>query len=222
MDIKICGATSREEIEILDDEGVGYVGLWTGVTGHPRNLGDFALKLLAGMCRRITPVAVCVRRPVREVHELLAATNVSHVQLHGFNLPGDIAFLKRKGYSVIKTLHISDAGEAPEARWLDAYDAAETDIYLIDRHDGGGGIGSTGRALDPAIAGHWAERLAGRRIWLAGGLTAPRISEIARRSPVEAVDIDSAAREGALIARSATRALVSAARPMAAMAGAVQ
>lgn len=213
MDVKICGATSRDEIAILEEEGAAYVGLWTGITDHRYNLCDSSFGRMASYCSRLTPVAVSVRRPVAEIIALAGASGVRHVQLHGFNPPRDVARLKEAGLTVIKTLHLNSRGDCPAARWLDHYRAAGCDVFLLDSFAGPHGIGSTGKMLPDGVVEDWIDRLAGRRIWLAGGLTPDRLSCLSEDPRIEAADIDSAARRLGLISRKATRLLVTASLP---------
>ncbi|MBV2358162.1 hypothetical protein KUH32_00100 [Thalassococcus sp. CAU 1522] len=214
MDLKICGITNRTELDILEEEGARYAGLWTGIDGHPRNLNDARFMELAESCQTVMPVAVCVKRPVRDLWSLLRMTNVRHVQLHGFNPPGDIAYLKDKGMTLIKTLHVDDHGGCPLERLIDSYRDAGSDVFLIDRFGGRQAIGSSGVSLCSQQADRWRERLNGARIWLAGGLTATRICELAEDERFEAVDVDSAARlKGGAIHRKAARLLVLASSP---------
>ncbi|WP_269584447.1 hypothetical protein [Roseibium sp. Sym1] len=213
MDIKICGATTLEEIELLQQEGARYTGLWTGIDGHRYNLDDTLFHTLADRCRRIIPVAVCVRKPVAGLVNLLKETRVRHVQLHGFNAPRDVALLKQAGYTVIKTLHLKDDGSCLEERWIEAYAKLGTDIFLADRYQDPSRIGSTGQPLPDSVAEKWMGRLAGHRIWLAGGLNVERVSLLSEGGRVETADIDTAARHLGKIARKASRLLVTASRP---------
>ncbi|WP_136443369.1 phosphoribosylanthranilate isomerase [Pacificoceanicola onchidii] len=214
MDLKICGITNREELGILDQEGARYAGLWTGIAGHPKSLSDAKLAELAETAEHVTPVAVCVKRRVKELCALLKHTPVRHVQLHGFNAPRDVAYLKDQGMTVIKTVHVDDDGQSPIERLIDPYRDAGCDIFLIDRIGGAQAIGSTGVSLNADIADHWGARLKGSRIWLAGGLTPDRICDLSENGGFEAVDVDSAARiKGGAIHRKAARMLVLASSP---------
>lgn len=214
MDLKICGVTNYEELDILGQEGAKYAGLWTGINGHPRNLKDTKLLELAERCDVITPIAVCIKRPVTDLWDLLKSTNVRHVQLHGFNAPRDILFLKDKGLTVIKTVHVDDAGTSPIERMIDAYHTNGCDIFLIDRFGGRHEIGSSGVSLETQMVQRWIDRLGGARTWLAGGLTADRICDLSEDSGIETVDVDSAARlNGGEITRKAARLLVTASSP---------
>lgn len=210
MDIKICGARSATDITALENAGATYAGLWSGIDGHPNDLPDADFRKLVNACRQVIPIAVCVRKPVPALLDLLAGTGVRHVQLHGFNPPGDVWALKQAGCQVIKTLHVSADGFCPEARWLGAYTDAGVDIFLLDRFDSATRIGSTGHALPDQVLTNWTGRLFGHRIWLAGGLTAERLPALAAQSRIETVDIDSAARNDSLICVHAVRALVQA------------
>ena len=214
MDLKICGVTNCEELDILSQEGAKYAGLWTGIDGHPRNLKDAKFLELAERCDVISPIAVCIKRPVTDLWKLLKNTNVRHVQLHGFNAPRDISFLKDKGLTVIKTVHVGDTGASPIERLIDTYHTNGCDIFLIDRFGGRHEIGSSGVSLGNQMVQSWMSRLDGARIWLAGGLTADRICDLSEDSDIEAVDVDSAARlNGGEITRKAARLLVTASSP---------
>ncbi len=214
MDLKICGITNSEELDILSQEGAKYAGLWTGIDGHPRNLSDAKFMELAERCDKITPIAVCVKRPMDDLWSLLKNTDVRHVQLHGFNSPRDISFLKDKGVTVIKTVHVNDEGVSPIERMIDAYHKNGCDIFLIDRFGDSQSIGSSGVSLGQKMVTSWTKRLDGARIWLAGGLTADRICDLSEGSGIEAVDVDSAARlNGGEITRKAARLLVIASSP---------
>lgn len=214
MRIKICGATSREEIVMLEQEGVAYVGLWTGIDGHRYNLSNAQFRDMAAACRSITPVAVCVRKPIDALLALLEDAPVNHVQLHGFNMPRDVALLKARRYSVIKTLHVTDDGTSPEARWIDKYADAGCDIFLIDRYGGPDQVGSSGQPLSENIAREWQKHLSGHRVWLAGGLTPDRVARLSEECAIETADVDTAARHLGFIARQPTRLLVTAALPV--------
>jgi phosphoribosylanthranilate isomerase len=215
MDLKICGARFPEEIAILEEEAVSYVGLWTGISGHPHNLEDDHFARLAALCDQVVPIAVCVSKPVDQMLAQLHPTRVRMVQLHGFNTPRDVALLKAAGYSVIKTLHLSDQGTCPESRWLGAYRAAGCDIFLMDRYGGPNQIGSCGTALPEAVVRDWCHRLNSDRVWLAGGLAAERIAHLSDSTTLETADVDSAARHAGAISRKAARMLVTASLPTA-------
>ncbi|WP_299963962.1 hypothetical protein [uncultured Roseobacter sp.] len=214
MDLKICGVTTPEELEILNQEGARYAGLWTGIDGHPRNLTDAKFIELVELCESVTPVAVCVRRPVSDLWQLLQLSGVRHVQLHGFNRPSDVRYLKDRGVTLIKTIHVGDDGNCPAERLIDPYIDAGCDIFLIDRFGGTEAIGSSGVELEPDTLQNWRDRLTGQRVWLAGGLTADRIADLAESPGIETVDVDTAARrQGGAIQRKAARMLVLATAP---------
>lgn len=199
MELKICGATRLDEIEILNHCQVSYVGLWSGIENHPRSLPEARLRQLAAACRGPKPVVVCVRPSWPAPGEMMQRCGVKWVQLHGFTSPTDVARLRQQGLSIIKTLHVNDAGECPELRWLTAYDDAGVDIYLIDRFVDKRQIGSTGQALPVRVVENMVEQLAGRRLWLAGGIHAASIGSLAQMAGIEALDIDSAARKDGYI-----------------------
>ncbi|WP_168198788.1 phosphoribosylanthranilate isomerase [Jejubacter calystegiae] len=194
MKIKICGATILDEIALLNRYAVDYVGLWTGINGHPRSLTEMTLRILAAACDGPQPIAVCVQPANPGLMEMLHDCNIQWLQLHGFTPPSEVLCLKQQGINVIKTLHVDDNGVCPELRWLKDYDDAGVDIYLIDRFVSRQRIGSTGQALPQRVIKKMVERLQGRRVWLAGGIGITTIADFAAMPGVEALDIDSAAR----------------------------
>ncbi len=194
MKLKVCGATKVDEVHDVADAGADYVGLWTGMGNHPRNLDNDSFVRLANECGDAKPVAVCVKFDPDPLCRLMDRAGVRIVQMHGFTLPAGVKLMKERGFTVIKVLHIADDGAAPEARWLPAFAHAGVDIFLLDRHGRRGEIGSTGKALPVNTVRRWVKRLGGERLWLAGGLTADRILSLDVASRVEAADVDSAAR----------------------------
>ncbi len=165
------------------------------------------MSLLAKACNGPQPVAVCVKPVFPQLGEVLQRCAIPWLQLHGFTPPRDVARLKQQQLKIIKTLHVSDNGDCPELRWLPDYDAAGVDIYLIDRFVDCQRLGSTGQALSRTVRETLLTRLAGRRIWLAGGISADTIGEFAAIPGIEALDIDSAARSNGIIGEP-LRALV--------------
>ena len=199
MKIKICGATQLNEIDIANQCAVDYIGLWTGIEQHPRTLSEDNLVQLAKTCHGPQPVAVCVKPVFPLLGEMLQRCAIPWSQLHGFTPPGEVARLKQQQLKIIKTLHVSDNGDCPELRWLPDYDAAGVDIYLIDRFVNRQRLGSTGQALPRTVIDTLLGQLAGRRIWLAGGITAATIGEFSAIPGIETLDIDSAARSDGII-----------------------
>ena len=199
MNLKICGATSVREINLLDSVGVKFVGLWTSISGHQRNLNDDNFAKLATRCRRVKPVAVCVKPDVEHVAQLCESTGVEWVQLHGFGPPRQVTEFKERGLKVIKTLHVTDTGQCPEIRWLDAYDKAGTNVFLIDRFVDRQAIGSTGQSLPSNVLRKTVERLSGQHIWLGGGLNINNLEDTFDYPEIDVIDIDNAARTGSII-----------------------
>ncbi|OMH29122.1 hypothetical protein [Motiliproteus sp. MSK22-1] len=199
MNLKICGATSVREISLLDSVGVKFVGLWTSISGHKRNLDDDHFTTLATRCRRVKPVAVCVKPDIEHVANLCESTGVEWVQLHGFGPPSQVQEFNKRGLKVIKTLHVTDAGDCPEIRWLDDYDKAGVNVFLIDRFVDRQAIGSTGQSLPPRVLRETIDLLSGRHIWLGGGLNICNLADTFDYPEIDVIDIDNAARTGSII-----------------------
>ncbi|MFB6556238.1 hypothetical protein ACFCWX_40955, partial [Streptomyces sp. NPDC056405] len=56
--LKVCGATSRDDIALLGASGADLIGLWYGVPGGPADLPLGRFAALAGACRTAGPTAV--------------------------------------------------------------------------------------------------------------------------------------------------------------------
>lgn len=204
MITKVCGATSRHDLEVLATAGADMVGLWHGIPGGRADLSATELARLAAAARTARqpqPVLVTFIRDPAELADILAATRVRWVQLHGYQPPGVVRELKARGpagLTVVKVLHLRDR-ECPEHGLIGAYERAGTDVFLLDAMTAGGRIGSTSHRLTSGAVSEMAGRLS-LPFLLAGGICA------AARAAHEAtvahplflgIDVDTAARDAA-------------------------
>lgn len=201
MLLKICGVRETRELMALQAAEVDYAGLWHGIEGGHAELADDDLATLAGAARGlgIEPVLVTFLNDAEHLGQVIEASGVRHVQLHGFQPPALIAALRRRfgtPLRLIKVLHIQ--GETClEGAVVPAYRRAGVDLFLLDSVTSDGRIGSTGRSLDPAAVLRTAAGL-DRPFLLAGGLdakAAARRSDLDRIERFVGIDADSAARD---------------------------
>lgn len=213
MLVKVCGATTEEEVRAVTGAGADLVGLWYGIPDGPHDLGADRFARLAGAVHRTggaEPVLVTFCGDARELLALVDGTGVSWIQLHGFQPPSLVRRLRREGppgLRIVKVLHLDPGGNCLQGSLVAAYERAGADCLLFDTADADGRIGSTGRSADPAAV----LRLAARTtvpFLLAGGIGAGNrdvLGAVLRHPRLLGIDVDSAARGplGTLDARAA-------------------
>jgi phosphoribosylanthranilate isomerase len=152
--VKVCGVVDNSELDILASAGVDLVGLWYGVAGGPHDLPlDRWARLAAAAVNRPAAVLVTFAKDAELLGEALAAAQAGWIQLHGYQSPGLVRKLKARvpEVKVLKVLHVKD-GKCLEGSLVGAYEKAGADAFLLDVVAEDGRVGSTGLALDPAIA----------------------------------------------------------------------
>ena len=197
--LKVCGATTTDEVDQAAAGGADLVGLWYAVTGGAHDLADHQVVDLAGRCRRrgVEPVLVTFSHDVDDLARLVASAGVGHVQLHAYQPPRVAARLAQRcdGLRVIKVLHLDRSG-CPEVGFLGAYERAGVNTFLIDR-TADGRVGSTGTEVGSQDFAHLADKCR-VPVWLAGGVSAgtdpQRIGRIRAHPGFTGVDVDGAAR----------------------------
>jgi phosphoribosylanthranilate isomerase len=198
--LKVCGATTVEDVDLLAAAGADWAGLWYGIPGGPADLSLEAAGALAGHARErgVEPVLVTFLGDPEALREALDRTGVTHLQLHAYQPPAAVRALRGAvpgGLTVIKVLHVR-AGECLERRFIGSYERAGTAVFLLDRATADGRVGSTGQPLTVAeVAG--VLPAVDLPVMLAGGLTA----DPGEHRPLVAdprfagIDVDTAARE---------------------------
>lgn len=175
MRVKICGITRFEDAERAVEFGADALGLnfWSG---SKRRCDLMAAKqIVSSLPPFVTAVGVFVNPTLVEVREVIAATGIGVVQLHGDESPAFCAEVPRP---VIKAIRISAAG--PSA------DPATFAVAAILVDADSRGFGGSGKTFD------WArlpERT--RPLILAGGLTPENVAEAVRVVRPYAVDVAS-------------------------------
>jgi phosphoribosylanthranilate isomerase len=198
--LKICGATSGRDIEVLARHGADLVGLWHGVPDGPADLPEHEAAALAAAARatgRLTPVLVTFLSDPDTLCGVLRRTGIRTVQLHAYQPPATVRALRAAlpDAVVVKVLHVRDGGCA-ERPLIGAYERAGTDLFLLDAATADGRVGSTGHRLPEAAAADLADRIT-LPFWLAGGLTCaarPAYDAVVAHPRFRGIDVDTAAR----------------------------
>ena len=152
--VKVCGVVDYAELEILAAARVDLVGLWYGVAGGPHDLPlDRWARLAAAAVQMPAAVLVTFAKDAELLGDALAAAEAGWIQLHGYQSPGLVRKLKARApdVKVLKVLHVK-GGKCLEGSLVGAYENAGADAFLLDVVADDGRVGSTGLALDPAIA----------------------------------------------------------------------
>jgi phosphoribosylanthranilate isomerase len=198
--LKVCGATTPDDVELLAEAGAELVGLWHGIPGGPAELparSFCALAAAAHRTGRAEPVLVTFLKDPAALAGAVARSGVRWVQLHAYQPPAVVRALKaaHPDVTVVKVLHVQ-GGACVERRFVGAYERAGTDLFLLDATTGDGRVGSTGERLDPWAVSALADSLSVPFL-LAGGITdvaGPGDGVVASHPRFLGVDVDTGAR----------------------------
>ncbi|MGH3683784.1 MAG: phosphoribosylanthranilate isomerase [Pseudonocardiaceae bacterium] len=200
--LKVCGATTRDDVELLAKAGADLVGVWHGVPGGHANLASEELAGLATAARatrRIQPVLVTFTSDVDALCDIVERTGIRWVQLHAYQMPAMVRALRvalRGELTIVKVLHVR-AGTCLERPLIRAYERAGTDLFLFDNVAQDGRIGSTGQQLRGSDVLDLLPALS-RPFLLAGGISAGNRAEyeaVVRHPQFFGIDVDTAARD---------------------------
>lgn len=215
MKVKVCGITTPEDARLAVDLGAS----WLGLNFHPPSPRFVSLErareIAEAVAGRVPLVGVFVNRPPAAVAEIADAVGLDLVQFHGDEPAGEVARFGGRAIRVFRRDRPpseADLAAYPEA-WgflFDLPDHADADGNGGNGGDGGDGrdggdaaatpasgprYGGTGRAWDWGAVAGWADlaqRVAGRPVLIAGGVTPAtvgRIRDAARAAGPEVADI---------------------------------
>ena len=200
--LKVCGARTLADIELLAAAGADFVGLWHGVPGGHADLSADEVAELAAAARdtgRLRPVLVTFSSDVDLLADVLARTGIRWLQLHAYQSPAVVRGLRARfpdELTIVKVVHLAD-GYCVERPLIRAYERAGTDIFLLDKVTEDGRIGSTGQQLRGAEVAELVP-LFTRPFVLAGGISAHNKADYAGvvdHPRFYGIDVDSAARD---------------------------
>lgn len=179
-DVKICGLTRTEDVELACALGARYLG-FNFARGSPRRVSvEAAADLAAAASPGIVRVGVFVDETAEEIRRAARAASLDLVQIHRTLCGGDLASTPRP---VVAVSRVGVAGEEPPSDALLALCRAVLFDTASDGLSGG-----TGRAFD------W--EIVARRAWpvpvfLAGGLRAGNVGAAIAQVRPAAVDVAS-------------------------------
>jgi phosphoribosylanthranilate isomerase len=183
--VKVCGITSREDLQVAVEAGADAVGLLVDVpVDSPREITlERASRLAAATPPFVTTVLVTMPETPEEAVELAETVTPDAVQVHGELGTGDLAYLTASVEArVLKTV------SGTEPKRAHRYDEV-ADALLVDSVDDEG-AGGTGRTHDWGRTADVAADL-DSPVVLAGGLTPENVADAVRAVDPFAVDVAS-------------------------------
>lgn len=198
----ICGSRRESDIELLVAAGADAIGFITEVW-QPLSCNlsrELAGRFIALVPPSIRSVLIITEENTDEICRLVEHCRPDAVQLHGFNKPEDVAFLKaRIPVEIIKTLHVQGAGAIEgddPAQCGREYLAAGAGYILLDSYSKDK-VGSTGLTIDFQAARQLKDAISPGPLILAGGLNSGNVVEAVQTVQPYAVDVHSGVtREG--------------------------
>ncbi|MET0233761.1 MAG: hypothetical protein ABW224_03905 [Kibdelosporangium sp.] len=199
--LKVCGATTKADVELLDTAGADLVGLWHGLAGGPFEVSVEQMTTLAEAARatgRLEPTLVTFLSDVNVVKQIVERTGIRWIQLHAYQMPSMIRALRAAvstELTIVKVLHLRN-GKCLERPLIKAYEQAGTDVFLLDVVTSDGRIGSTGQRLQPADVVDLVPTF-NKPFLLAGGISADNSADYAtvvQHPQFRGIDVDTGAR----------------------------
>jgi len=178
--VKICGITNRGDARQAVESGADLLG-FNFVRTSPRYITPAkARRIVKKLPESVSTVGVFQDENEEKMLEIARSVGLDQLQLHGDETPEEVARLKRR-MRVIKALRVKKPFRAAQVAAYKRADAILLDAYSRKAR------GGTGKTFDWRIARQ--ARRAGRRIFLAGGLTPENVGEAIRTARPYAVDV---------------------------------
>ncbi len=182
--IKICGITLPDDAARVAAADVDYIGLnfW------PKSKRYLALErapLIAGIARSSGSakiVGVFVNADQEEIIETAQAVQLDAIQLHGDELPEDLARLRAA--TKLPVWKAIATGSAKDIAHLDQW---RTEMVLLDTPSAG--RGGAGKPFDWALAREARAKFPAQSIMLAGGLDPNNVATAVAQVAPYAVDV---------------------------------
>lgn len=200
--LKVCGATTLDDITLLAASGADFVGLWYGVPGGHADLSREELTVLAAAATatgRLQPVLVTFISDVDVLRDVVERTGLRWLQLHAYQSPAVVRALRAAvpgELIIVKAVHML-AGKCLERRFIPSYERAGTDLFLLDVATEDGRVGSTGQQLLESDVIDLVPYLT-RPFLLAGGISAHNRADyesVVEHPQFFGIDVDTAARD---------------------------
>jgi len=175
--VKICGIRTADDAALAARLGADFIGLVFAPSPRQITLEE-ADAVRSGAADGTARVGVFVDPEQPVIDAAVEAGGLSYLQLHGSESQ---AFCARQRLPVIKVVRVgSDDADA-------MFRAYEVDAFLLDTYDPER-AGGSGRTFAWKDARRWVQ---GRRVFLAGGLTAGNVEGAIRTVGPYAVDVSS-------------------------------
>ena len=178
--VKICGITNWGDARRAVESGADLLG-FNFVRTSPRYITPSkARRIVKKLPAKVSAVGVFQNESEERMLAIAQSVGLDQLQLHGDETPEEVARLRRHMH-VIKALRVKKPFRAAQMAGYKRADAILLDAYSRKAR------GGTGKTFDWRIA-RQAQR-AGRRIFLAGGLTPENVGEAIRTARPYAVDV---------------------------------
>jgi phosphoribosylanthranilate isomerase len=162
LTVKVCGIKYPENRETLESLPIDILG-FIFYPRSPRYVGNAAPEEISRLTATNKDRAgVFVNAPVTEILDYAEKFRLTHIQLHGEELPADGLTLVRAGYKVIKTFAVSDHFDFSLTNsWLGV-----ADYFLFDTRTNI--PGGSGKKFDWEMLAHYRGEVP---FFLSGGIT---------------------------------------------------
>ncbi len=174
--VKICGVTRAADAEAAAAAGADWIGLNFWSRSRRRVTVEQAQEVARAIPREILRVGVFVNAPLAVVRATALAVGLDLIQLHGDE---DARYMAALGLPTLRALRV--AGRES----LRTLDELVGDTILLDAPSAS--YGGSGEVFDWALAREVAAR--GKRVILAGGLTAENVAQAIREARPHGVDV---------------------------------
>ncbi len=177
--VKICGITSVEDAQAVEQAGADAVGLMF-YEGSPRHIAlEQAKAIVDSLSNTIVRVGVFVNSEESFVRQAMEICTLNMLQFHGDETP---EYCARFEIMTLKAIRVSDESSLKE---MERYSA---DGFLLDAFSENS-LGGTGETFNWELAKRATK--SGRPIFLAGGLTPENVAEAVKAVRPFAVDVSS-------------------------------
>ena len=187
--VKICGITSRSDLDASVSAGADAVGFLVGLAypSEDELEPDRAAELIRELPPFVASVLVTHKVNVDEILALCSRVQATHLQLHGASALADIQIVRRAfpHLKITKAVHVVDYTAVDKAKAT----AGHVDGILLDTLTATR-LGGTGITHDWAISRQITEAVFPTPVILAGGLSPTNVQEAILRVQPYGVDVN--------------------------------
>lgn len=186
--VKICGITTKQEIEYLNEFKPDFAGFVMFFKKSKRNVDpNTAKKLLSNLNKAVKTVAVMVNPTIRQINTAKEC-GFDYVQVHG-NAEGSL--LQSSPLPVIKAFNVSDINRFDEYNKIDNIAG-----FLFDS-----AVPGSGKTFDWSLLEERPQN-ENKMFILAGGLNPDNVADAVERIKPDCVDVSSGVESNSGIGKS--------------------